>query len=390
MLPPLIALIGFAAALGVLLSGCVRSVGERVLFLDSAGALGHDKQFRRVPNIGGVAIFATILACVGGGVAVSFMFRALLASSLPSHIAVHLDGVREQAPTVALILGALALLHLVGLIDDRRALGPWTKLLAMLIPCVGLPALLPEARLLTLFGPALSITLTAAWLLVVTNAINYMDNMDGLAGSVAACAASVLFCFAALSEQWFIAAFAGVIVGACLGFLVYNAPPARMFMGDGGSLVLGFALAALTVLTTYAAIPSDPDAGLSGLNAVLTAIPSLFIPVAILAIPIYDFVSVSLIRIAQGKSPLVGDQQHFSHRLRRRGLGADSVVAVVAGLTLVAGVSGVAMAFVPLAVTPLLAGQVLIAVALLALLERRLGREPASDDADGDHPELSA
>jgi UDP-GlcNAc:undecaprenyl-phosphate GlcNAc-1-phosphate transferase len=373
MLAASIALVGFAGAVGVGLTALVRAVGERAMLLDSPGSRGHRKALRRVPNIGGVAIAGTILLVTGGGLGASVLFRALLRANLEPELAEHLAGVRQQSPLVWTLLAGVLWLHVLGVADDRRPLGPHVKLVLMLAPCVVLPASFPEARLLTLLGPGPAIALTAVWLLAVTNAINFMDNMDGLAGSVAACAATVLFVFALLSEQWFIAAFAGVVIGACLGFLAYNAPPAKLFMGDGGSLVLGYTLGALAVLTTYAALPAEAGGG-----AALAAVPALFMPIAILATPLYDLVSVSLIRLSQGKSPLVGDQQHVSHRLRARGLGPDSVVAVVAGLTLVAGLSGVAMAFVPLWLTPVLAVQVVVAVLVLALLERRTKPRDAS------------
>jgi UDP-GlcNAc:undecaprenyl-phosphate GlcNAc-1-phosphate transferase len=365
MYAPLIALVGLAAAAGLALTAVVRSLGEHAAALDSAGSAGHAKELRRVPNVGGIAIFATIAGGAGSGLASAFLFRALLARHLPDGVAVHIEGVRAQAPLLGGLLACLTLLHIVGLIDDRRALPPVPKLIAMLVPCVALPLFFEEARLLTAFGVPVSVALTAIWLLVITNALNFLDNMDALAGSVAAVAASVLFVFALISGQWFVAAFAALIIGACVGFLAFNAPPARLFMGDSGSLVLGFSLGALAVLTTYTALP-EASASLG-----VRTIAALLVPVAILAVPIYDCLSVTLIRLSQGRSPLVGDQQHLSHRLRRRGLGPNSVVAVVAGMTLVSGASGIAMAFSPPAVIPVLAIQVLAAVGVIALLERR-------------------
>src|SRR5256885_1450594 len=117
------------------------------------------------------------------------------------------------------------------------------------------------ARLLTLLdshvgGPWLSITITALWFLVVTNAMNFMDNMDGLAAGVATVAASLFLAGTLLAPhpQWFVAACLALLIGACLGFLFFNWPRkggATIFMGDSGSLLLGFLLAFLTIRTTY-------------------------------------------------------------------------------------------------------------------------------------------
>jgi len=173
-----------------------------------------------------------------------------------------------------------------------------------------------------------------------------------------------------LNGQWFVAAVCALLVGSVLGFLVFNFPPAKIFMGDGGSLVIGLLLAFLTVRTTYT--PLDDASG--GWYAVL-------MPVVILAVPLYDFVTITLIRLYQGKSPFVGDTQHFSHRIRDRGLGARSTILVIYALTLATGISGLLMTRAVPWQAIVLGLQVLSLLAAIALFEYRspIHREESRD-----------
>jgi UDP-GlcNAc:undecaprenyl-phosphate GlcNAc-1-phosphate transferase len=134
-------------------------------------------------------------------------------------------------------------------------------------------------------------------------------------------------------------------------------------MGDGGSLVIGFLLAFLTVRTTY--VPQEPDAG-RGWFAV-------FMPLCVLAVPLYDMASVIAIRLSQGRSPLVGDRQHFSHRLRAAGLSVPRTVAVVCGCTAVTGISGIMLTVAHGWQAALIGVQVLLVLAVIALYEHGKG-----------------
>ena len=131
--------------------------------------------------------------------------------------------------------------------------------------------------------------------------------MDGAAAGIAVIVAAILFTAAATSGQVFIGGLAILFIGTLLGFLIFNFPPAKIFMGDAGSLPVGFLLAVLTLRTTY-----YHQAASGHWYPVL-------IPLISMAVPLYDFVTVTLLRISQGKSPFVGDTQHFSHRLKTTG-----------------------------------------------------------------------
>jgi UDP-GlcNAc:undecaprenyl-phosphate GlcNAc-1-phosphate transferase len=289
---------------------------------------------------------------------------------LPGALVEHAPGVRAETPLAVLVLGSMLLLHVLGLLDDRRPLGPWVKLAIMGVPAIAVPVL-SDTRLLTLLdapvgGPWASITMTALWFLVVTNAMNFMDNMDGLAAGVAAIAGSCFLAATLIHGQWFVASCLALLIGACLGFLWFNFPRpggARVFMGDGGSLVLGFLLAFLTTRTTYVPSGGTPTPYLAG------AWYAVFMPLVVLAVPIYDFVSVVLIRLSQGRSPFVGDLQHLSHRLVQRGLSRAAAVFVIYGLTAVTGISGIVLGSLRPWQAGLVAAQTIVILLVIALFE---------------------
>lgn len=349
MVPLVLALIPISLAVSLPLTAIMVRLGHRLRTYDSAGVPGQVKTRRSVPNTGGVAIFWGIALPLAAALAAGWWADPAIVDRLRAGASAHLPGIREQTPLAAALLASLLLLHLLGLVDDRRPMGPWIKLALMAAPAVAIPVLFPNTRLLTLLdkhagGPWLSITVTTLWILVVTNAMNFMDNMDGLAAGVAAVAAGCFMAATLLNGQWFIGACLAMLIGSCLGFLAFNFPRrtgAKIFMGDGGSLVLGFLLAFLTVRTTYYGRIA-PD--LPGTQALTSgAWYGVFMPIVVLAVPLYDFASVVLIRLSQGRSPFVGDQQHLSHRLVQHGLSKASAVAVIYGLTAITGISGVAL-----------------------------------------------
>lgn len=336
-------------------------LGHRLHTFDSGGVPGQVKApRRRIPNTGGVAIFAAIAAPLTLGLLVlrpGVLESIYSVGWLPqgwsdfaiANLTPHLAGIAQQAGQGWLLLASLALLHIMGLLDDRRPLGPFFKLAMMAGPALAIPlvsTLTPgfaPTRLFTFLdshvgGAWLSILITALWFLIITNAMNFMDNMDGLSAGTACVAGAFFLTSALIQGQWFVGACLALLVGACLGFLLFNAPRpggAKIFMGDGGSLVLGFLLAFLTVRTTY--LPAAGGPGASPWYAVL-------MPLLVLAVPLYDLVTVVAIRLRQGKSPFVGDLQHLSHRLNRLGLSRRASVLVIWGLAAVTGVAGVSLA----------------------------------------------
>ncbi|MFM7807356.1 MAG: glycosyltransferase family 4 protein [Planctomycetota bacterium] len=366
-LAPTLLAVGFALSLA--LTPLAIAWGRRTGALDSPGAAGHEKALRHVPNTGGIAItlawVAPVLAALGwlqwGG-------------SLPQG----LDATRsrEGLPAMWAIVAAVIWLHGFGRIDDRRAMSAGPKLLVQAVPAVVL-AWAFDLRPLTLldqWGPGghlASVALGVAWMLLLVNAMNYLDNMDGLSAGVGAIAA-LLFAGAMLVvHQWFVAGLFALLAGALMGFLVFNFPlrggGARVFMGDGGSLPMGLLLAVLALRGVYTD-PADPTYALGGRWYGVLA------PPLVLAVPIYDLLATSWIRVREGRNPFVGDQRHLSHRLVARGFTPRGAVLCIWALGAILGVGGVILGSLAQWQSALVGLQALLALALLAAAEGVLRR----------------
>lgn len=298
-----------AAALAMFLSAVLtpfcRGVAFRWRWLDTPG--GHKAHARPVPLLGGTAVLLAIVLPTLLATALAPVWSATgVPGWLPEAWTVHLPGVVMRAPMALGILAGAVALHLVGLIDDRRSLGPWTKLAAQAAVSIAV-VVFCGVRVLTVAGPAVSIAVSILWLVAVINAFNFLDNMDGLAAGVGAIAAAGLLAASAAVGQLFVPAWLCLILGALLGFLPQNYPPARTFLGDAGSLVIGYLLGVVSCLATYV----RPGAA--------TYLYGVFVPVVMMAVPLYDMCSVIFLRLRAGRNPMVGDRRHFSHRLLQRG-----------------------------------------------------------------------
>lgn len=352
-----------AMAISVPLCALLIGLGHRLGTFDSGGVPGQVKdRSRRVPNTGGVAIFWAIVLPIAGALIVG----NFAPGQIPAAAGENVPYVVQKTGMAVVLLGCLAVLHGLGVVDDRKPLPPIPKLMLMLGPAIAAP-LLTDTRLLTLVdpwvgGPWLSVLITAAWFLAITNAMNFLDNMDGLSAGIAAIASSCLLVVTIDKQQWLLAGCLSLVIGACAGFLLFNAPRrggARLFMGDGGSLVIGYLLAFVTVRVTYYD-PGSVQASRS--HAVL-------MPLVILAVPLYDLVVVTAVRLWNGKSPMVGDMNHASHRLVRRGMTRANAVYLLWGATLATGVAGLALARADGMVAGLIGAAVLLLLGLLAAFE---------------------
>ncbi len=385
MVLSVLALIFVGLAISWPLTALLIRVGHRAGVLDSPGAAGHVKTLRPVPNIGGIAIFAAIFAPLAAGIAIVWGVPSEEIIEVIPAIEPHLDRVRETTPTALGLLIAMLALHILGLIDDRRPLGAMPKL-AVQFAVAAAMAVFFDVRLLTAldhvigFAPIPSIICSVFWIVLMTNAINFLDNMDGLAAGVCAIAGAFFMAATILNAQWFIAATLALMIGALIGFLFFNFPSrggARIFMGDGGSLVLGFLLAVLTARTTFYN-PEDPAYALgSGWYGV-------FMPVIVLAIPIYDFITVTAIRISQGRSPFHGDQRHFSHRLVQRGLSKRGAVLMIWAATAVTAIGGISLGSLQPWQAALVGAQTILVLIVIAMLEHASRRSAEAPPSKGE------
>ncbi len=211
-----------------------------------------------------------------------------------------------------LLLGA-TLIFVLGLVDDVRTLPPYSKLLGQIVAACVVVAGLPIGKYMP--WSLLVIPLTIFWIVGVTNGFNLLDNMDGLSAGIAALVALTLFAYNYLQGDQQAALLCVLIAGACAGFLVFNFNPARIFMGDSGSLLLGFLLSGVVVL--------------GAAKATSELAIALLVPVAVMALPILDTSLVTIVRSLNSRPISQGGRDHLSHRLVALGLNERSAVLVL-------------------------------------------------------------
>lgn len=273
------------------------------------GAIDVPKDNRRMhkkptPRIGGLAIFA-------GFVIASLVFCELT----PELISVYLGG---------LIIVA------VGVIDDVFRINAWVKLAAQIAVAFVAVSQGVVLEYVNLFGNyvhfgVLSIPITVVWIVGLTNAINLIDGLDGLACGVSAICSISLLLVMLLKGEVGSAMITAAVVGACLGFLPFNTNPAKIFMGDTGALFLGYTMAVISV---------------SGVFKLHTVI-SFVIPISIFAMPLFDTTFAFIRRIAKGKSPFSPDRGHLHHRLIDLGFSQRQSVAILYAICAILGTSAI-------------------------------------------------
>jgi UDP-GlcNAc:undecaprenyl-phosphate GlcNAc-1-phosphate transferase len=311
----------------VVLCGGVRALTLRLGFVDRPGARKiHDEP---VALGGGVGLLLTTVGLVAAGLLFALaQDQAGMIPWLPAVLKKHIPLIVDRAGLAFYVLAGGMVVGLLGLIDDIRQLSPWTRLAVQAFVAVALCHLSREIRVTAFVRyHALSWIYTVLWIVGITNAFNLLDNMDGLSAGVAVVASVMFLVIAVMTQQYFLAAMLLVFAGALLGFLAYNFPPASLFMGDAGSMFVGYWLSVLTVLFTF----YMPGRGYDPVSAML-------VPLVILAVPIYDTVSVVVIRLAAGRSVFSGDRNHFSHRLVALGMSRPAAVWTIYLVTLCTGV----------------------------------------------------
>jgi UDP-GlcNAc:undecaprenyl-phosphate/decaprenyl-phosphate GlcNAc-1-phosphate transferase len=350
------------SALGVsmLLTAGMRRWSHRWGFLDIPG--GHKAHAAPIALGGGIAIVWSFVLIVAAGLAVML----LADRQCPwAFLATYKAGLISRLPSLLMIVAATLFLHAVGLVDDIRPLRPRVKLAAQTLAAC-LVVFGAHVRAAEFLGDVPSVVLTLLWLVGICNSVNLMDNADGLCAGVVAIAAAFLAMSAMQVGQIFVPALAWVLAGAVLGFLVFNFPPARIFMGDAGSLPIGFLLAVSTVLTTYynPALKTEPY----GLAA----------PLFILAVPLYDTLTVLVYRYRAGVPLFKGDRRHFSHRLLRRGMSPGAMDMTIYLATATTGLSALLLPWVGWGGAVLLFIQCVCVLCVVAILESTGSYEKAA------------
>ncbi|NQT04219.1 MAG: undecaprenyl/decaprenyl-phosphate alpha-N-acetylglucosaminyl 1-phosphate transferase [Planctomycetes bacterium] len=329
----------------------------------------QDRYHRTViPLGGGIAIFSTISIIIFAAIATGrFLAVPGYLDWLGSSVTIHTEGFISKIGQLVIILLVVLVLFALGLWDDKKHLSPFFKLAVQFAVAI-IAAFFADIRVeLFIESKIVTSLLSAVWIVLIINAFNFLDNMDGASAGIAVIISCILLTAAALSGQVFVGSLTLVFIGTLLGFLVFNFPPAKIFMGDAGSLVVGFFVALLTVRTTYY------HEALSG------SWYPVFMPLLVMAVPLYDFISVTVLRISQGKSPFIGDTQHFSHRLKRHGLTDTQTVLTLYLATLCTGLGAIFLYQVNLAGAILIIIQTVMVLSIIAIFETTSHNDKTND-----------
>lgn len=293
----------------VMLAGFAAAVGFTPITKRLAVVLGvlDQPSARKVhqaptPLMGGLAIYGALVL-------------ALLLFSPPFYLV-----------ELGAILAGATWLVLVGFVDDRRGMLPLVKLGGQMIAAIVLVLAGIQVRIFP--SQALNVTFTLLWIVFIINAMNFQDNMDGLAAGITAIASIAFFVMAVQQELSLVGSMAAALGGASIGFLIYNFNPASSFMGDMGSMVLGFLLAVLAIKLNFR-VPAE--------RQVIT----WMVPVVVLGLPIFDAALVILTRLIEGRSPMMGGKDHTSHRLVSLGLSQRAAVLALYAVCAALGVAAV-------------------------------------------------
>ena len=286
------------------------------------------------PRGGGLAIWLGVVGTFAAAQLFVLLARnnSAIAEHVPTFAQAHLPGIVAQSPKLWTLLAAGTVLTLLGLMDDRGGLSWQVRLLVEFAVAAICVWLVPNLRLTAFINaPLITGGLSVLWIVALINAFNMLDNMDGLSAGVAAIAAGMLAAVMIIAPdpqtqqpQLFVAGLLLVLVGGLLGFLWHNRPPAKIFMGDSGAYFIGFMIAAATLLASYTGYQSDRR------HAILA-------PLCVMAVPLYDMLTVILIRLRSGRSPFEADKNHFSHRLTDLGQTKSQAVLTIYLLTATCG-----------------------------------------------------
>ena len=313
-------LLGISACFTVgILTPIMRIIAIKHRIVDQPSE-SHKVHVGSIPYLGGVAIilgvvFVTYTAILGN----QFKGNALFLAST--------------------ILAPAIFMGIIGLIDDMYKLKPWPRFLMQTVSGFGISCFLVITDTLgSPFGtPWIDIPLSALWIVGVTNSINFFDNVDGGASGTIAITSLFLFFLSWQDGQYLIGAMSIVLGGATFGFLIWNKPPARIYMGDAGSLFLGILIASLT-------IRFDPNP--------IHKFASFCIPILLLAVPILDTSVAVISRLMRGISPFQGGTDHLSHRLMRLGYSKRKSISILWLLCLFFSLIAIAISYSPHTLEP--------------------------------------
>lgn len=342
----------------------VKKVSLAIDFVDMPGERKVHQQ--PISLGGGIAIFLGIIITFTVALVCAYLLKVSAPIPwVPPDIYDYLPGVFQMIPRLSIIFIGASGIFILGLFDDVKRLSASTKLLFQII--IGIFVVANGISFSLFLGPLgswgqiISALATVFWIVLITNSYNLLDHMDGLSSGIAAITAAVFMIIALKTGQYFIASFLITIIGAAAAFLVFNFHPAKIFMGDAGSLLLGYFIAILTIQFTFYKEPQSYYA--------------LLTPVLVVAIPIFDTIVVIVIRFLNKKPVFIGDKNHLAHRLVALGLSVPDAVILIYVLTVCAGLSAILLyclnpdRLINLTGAIMVFGQVVLLLCIVTILE---------------------
>ncbi len=359
------ALVAFGAA--AVVSAVLTPIARRVArMVDLMAEVRPDRAHAEPrPYGGGVAVADTLTLVVGGAWLLGLYAPAdWLPGWLPPEVRAHLQA---RTPVLVRLAFGAVVFFIIGLLDDRYRLGALPKFLLQTFGAVLVVVGFGISATVWMEAEWAGQTVSILWLLAVVNAYNLFDHADGMAAAVGVVALAALAIGQMMMGQWFVPGMALAAAGALAGFLLYNWPPAKLFLGDAGSHLVGYLFGALAMVARY----YFPDQG--------TTRWAVAVPVLIFLVPLLDMVFVFGARAIRVRSPFVGDAtSHLAHRMLARGAHPATPVLWSAGLTAFAGVVATYLYFGSIVMLPLW----MLAGMIFGIVYRRLRRRPEREEAD--------
>jgi UDP-GlcNAc:undecaprenyl-phosphate GlcNAc-1-phosphate transferase len=306
------------------LTPAFQKIAELTDFMDRPHGEGHKGHRKAIPLLGGAAMFSGWILVIG----LSWLaLKTMPANNISPKISGNLGGVQLVSVRLLVICAGALAATVLGLVDDKFGMTPLIKfggqfLIAAVVVIWG------EVRITAFFtNPIIVSAISIGWFMLLMNAINFFDNMDGLAVGTVSIAMFLFATVASINGQYFVATLGVLTCGVGVGFWFFNHSPATIFMGDSGSHLLGYLTAVISASVTFYSSARE------------NSLFSILVPLFILAVPLFDTLAVVAIRLKAGKPIYVGDHNHISHRFVRMGMSRKRAVLMVHLLALVLGLS---------------------------------------------------
>lgn len=352
-------LIAAAMTVSLAVSYGMRRVSHWVGLVSHPG--GHRTHGEPMPMGGGVGIFLGAWLPIAVGLAICWQFRNGVHAPGWEELTEHIEGALGVAPRLGIIFIGGLIIWITGLADDKWRISPWIRL--FIEACVAL-ILISSGRTISIFieTPWVRVPITILWVVGIINAFNMLDNMDGLCGGVSIII-SMFFTIVALETgHYFVAAFLCCVTGSIAGFLLFNFPPARIFMGDSGSTTIGYMLAVMTLEFTFFQ-PKTPYF-------------PIVMPLMMFAVPLFDMITVVWIRLRARRSPFKGDTNHFSHRLVALGMSRRQAVLTIYLITATVSLGATVLYYARPAAVLVIFAQTVFIFAIIGILESARPQTP--------------